>query len=142
VFRGFNANIYNIDALFIGDITMAEREPAWSLNIYTLTQEAHHKLWELDRSFIGTEHYMGLAYFHHYGYRHILRDDPSIAQRRRIHAELLKRGLKVNEMSKEHNEVIAKYMTGTISSIGGTPWTKEEILNYRLEEPQYKEVAK
>lgn len=119
---------------------MDEREPAWNLNIYTLTQEAHHKLWELDRSFIGTEHYMGLAYFHNHIYRHILRDDPSIAQRRRIHAELLKRGLKPIGVSYEHNEVIAKYMTGTISSIGGTPWTREEILSYHLEEPQYEEV--
>ena len=108
------------------------REPPYQLNLYTLTPEAHHKLWELDRSFRGTENYMGLVYFHNYGYRHILRDDPSIAQRRRIHMELLKRGLKVDEMSKEHNEVIAKYMTGTISSIGGTPWTREEILNYDL----------
>jgi hypothetical protein len=47
--------------------------------------------------------------------------------------ELLKRGLKVDEMSKEHNEVIAKYMTGTISSISGNPWPKEEILNYEIE---------
>ena len=116
---------------------MSRREPPWNLNLYTLTQEAHHKLWELDRSFIGTEHYMGLAYFHNYIYRHILRDDPSISQRRKIHAALLKRGLKPIDVSYEHNEVIAKYMTGTISSIGGSPWTREEILNYRLEEPKF-----
>jgi len=108
------------------------REPPYQLNLKAITWPALQKLMAVDEKFIGTENYMGLVYFHNYGYRHILRDDPSIAQRRRIHMELLKRGLKVDEMSKEHNEVIAKYMTGTISSIGGTPWTREEILNYDL----------
>jgi|21_taG_2_1085346.scaffolds.fasta_scaffold18133_2 hypothetical protein len=116
------------------------REPPYQLNLKAITWPALQKLMAVDEKFIGTENYMGLVYFHHYGYRHILRDDPSIYQRRKIHMELLKRGLKVDEMSKEHNEVIAKYMTGTISSIGGKPWTREEILNYHLEEPQYEEV--
>lgn len=105
----------------------------YQLNLNTITWRATEKLFAIDRKFRGTEDYMGLVYFHNYGYRHILRDDPSISQRRRIHMELLKRGLKVDEMSKEHNEVIAKYMTGTYSHIGGTPWTKEEILNYEIE---------
>ena len=37
---------------------------------------------------------------------------------------------KVDGISKEHNEVIAKILTGTISKISGTAWTKEGILNY------------
>ena len=105
---------------------------AYSLNLNTITWKAHQKLMDVDEKFVGTENYMGLVYFHNYGYRHILRDDPSIIQRRRIHSELLKRGLKVDEMSKEHNEVIAKYLTGTISKISNTPWTEDEILNYNL----------
>ena len=108
------------------------REPPYQLNLKAITWKAHLKLMDVDKKFIGTKDYMGLVYFHNYGYRHILRDDPSIYQRRKIHAELLKRGLKVDVMSKEHNEVIAKYMTGTISKISDKPWTREEILNYDL----------
>jgi hypothetical protein len=40
--------------------------------------------------------------------------------------------LKVDGMSKEHNDVIAKYMKGAISKISGKPWTKEGVLNYDL----------
>ena len=108
------------------------REPTYNLNLNTITWKAYQKLMDVDKKLIGTKDYMGLVYFHNYGYRHILRDDPSIYQRRKIHAELLKRGLDPVEISKEHNEVIAKYMTGTYSHIGGTPWTREEILNYDL----------
>ena len=111
---------------------MSEREPAYNLNLKSITWKAHQKLMDVDKKFIGTKDYMGLVYFHNYGYRHILRDDPSITQRRKIHAELLKRGLKVDKMSKEHNEVIAKYMTVKISKISDKPWTREEILNYDL----------
>tara|TARA_R100001244_G_scaffold68708_1_gene56162 strand:- start:192 stop:554 length:363 start_codon:yes stop_codon:yes gene_type:complete len=109
-----------------------EREPAWSLNLYTLTPEAMHELWEVDRKLVGTEHYMGLCYFHNHGYRFIMRDEPTISTRRRIHAELLKRGLKVGAMSREHNEVIAKFLTGIDCPMSGTPWTRQEILDYDL----------
>ena len=102
----------------------------YSLNLNTLTLDAYRELCNIDRKFIGTKDYIGLVYFHNYGYRHILRDDPSISQRKRIHAELLKRDLKVDGISKEHNEVIAKILTGTISKISGTAWTREGILNY------------
>ena len=60
---------------------------------------------ELDKTFVGTSAYMGLAYFWNYEYRAILRD-ASIAKRKRVHKALLKSGLELNGASDAHLAII------------------------------------
>ena len=78
------------------------------INLNSLTFHATEKLLELDRSFIGTEHYMGYAYFWNYEYRHYLRD-ATISSTRKVHHALLKAGLAVDGESEEHYKIICKY---------------------------------
>jgi len=47
---------------------------AMNINLNTISNAAFSKMYELDKQFIGTENYMGLAYYWNYEYRHYLRD--------------------------------------------------------------------
>jgi hypothetical protein len=78
------------------------------LNLESLTLEASQALCDLDRTFIGTENYMGIAYFWAYEYRFPMRD-VTIAMRKKIHGKLLKAGLKVDEESDAHKAIIMTY---------------------------------
>tara|TARA_R110001599_G_scaffold265186_1_gene465909 strand:+ start:784 stop:1035 length:252 start_codon:yes stop_codon:yes gene_type:complete len=75
------------------------------INTNHLSIEATKKLLNLDKSFFGTNDYMGFSYFWSYEYRHYLRD-VSYAKRRRVHKELLKSGLAVNGESLKHLQII------------------------------------
>jgi len=72
-----------------------------SIDAYTL-------LLELDKNFIGSSDYMGLAFFWSYEYRHTLRN-VSNTVRRQIHEELLKAGLKVGGVSAQHELIFKKF---------------------------------
>ena len=84
-----------------GDKTMAAH-----LNTDVLTLNANTALLNLDRTFIGTDDYMGMAYFWDYEYRHDLRD-ASYARRRKVHTLLLAAGLDVGGESAAHRAIIA-----------------------------------
>ncbi len=73
----------------------------------TLTAEAFADINALDTGYIGTNSYMGVAYFWDYTYRHTMRD-LSHAKRATIHRKLLKAGLDVASVSKKHSEIIDK----------------------------------
>ena len=45
-----------------------------NINLNTISNAAFSKMYELDKQFVGTENYMGLAYYWNYEYRHYLRD--------------------------------------------------------------------
>jgi hypothetical protein len=77
------------------------------LNTDALTWAATNDLLKLDKTFRGTDDYMGIAYFWHYEYRHFLRD-ASYARRRRVHAALLRAGLDVAAASPAHDTIIRK----------------------------------
>lgn len=79
---------------------------SYSINLNTATHEATQAIIKLDASFVGTENYMGVAYFWEYEYRYPMRD-ASVATCKAVHAKMLKADLKVNECSPAHDEIIA-----------------------------------
>ena len=83
---------------------------SYSINIETITFDAFCKLDKLDRSFVGTPDYMGLAYFWGCnGVKHYLRD-ATIYQRKQVHKKWLERGLPLNGESEEHYKIIKQVM--------------------------------
>jgi hypothetical protein len=72
------------------------------------TPQGLRKFLDLDKSFIGTPDYMGVAYFWHYDYRHYLRDS-SRYRRRLVHKHLIMAGLDPTGNTKAHTEIILKY---------------------------------
>lgn len=62
---------------------------------------------EMDKKFIGTADYMGLAYFWNYDYRHDLRD-ASAAERVKVHAAFLANDLPLDGASADHLGIIRK----------------------------------
>ena len=71
------------------------------------TQDGFNKLMELDRSFIGSRDYMGLAYFWAYEFRHALRDASPFV-RRKVHADFIKAGLPPDGFTREHLAIVRK----------------------------------
>ena len=90
----------------------------YMINLNTTTIEATDKLFELDRSFIGTPNYMGLAYFWHMEYKHLLRDS-TISQRRRIHNKALELGIDFVEVGHKQWELIAMVLKISIERMIG-----------------------
>ena len=75
------------------------------LNTNTMTAEATAGLLQLDKSFIGTDNYLGLAYFWNHAYRWPMRE-VSYAERRRVHKAFIKAGLLPSALSDEHEKLI------------------------------------
>lgn len=72
-------------------------------------RDAHLLILEADKGFIGTWHYLGMAYFWNYEYRHHLRDAGSEV-RLRVHDEFLTKNLKLNGQSDKHFSIIEKHL--------------------------------
>jgi len=64
----------------------------YSINLETATGRASQAVIRLDQMFIGTPDDMGVAYFWSHEFKHWLRAC-TVAERRRVHSEWLKRGL-------------------------------------------------
>ena len=79
---------------------------AFPLKVYATTKAEAAILW-LDAGFIGTDDYMGIAWFWSYEYRHFLRG-ATYRQRQRAHAGLLKAGLSIDGDSEQHLAIIEK----------------------------------
>lgn len=77
------------------------------LNTNGLTFEATKALFVIDKTFIGTQDYMGVAYFWGQDTKHWLRG-ATYLQRRKIHARFLKEGLWLQGGTKRHFEIICK----------------------------------
>jgi hypothetical protein len=71
----------------------------------TIPETAYIEVLELDKTFVGTNKYMGLAYFWAHEYRHYLRDTTD-ANRRRVHSEFLTGGMELNGVSSHHESII------------------------------------
>ena len=72
-----------------------------------ITIKGLHAMIELDKKFIGTEDYIGLASFWNHEYRYYLRDI-TYAKKRKIHKEWLKVGLDLEGISDQHFAIIKK----------------------------------
>ena len=75
------------------------------INLNTITSKAFSDLHELDKNYIGTDNYLGLAYFWNYEYRHYLRDTTN-SRRKKVHDLFLRECLDVSGSSGRHLEII------------------------------------
>jgi len=78
------------------------------------TKQAFEDIFALDRQYIGSSAYMGLAYFWNYDFRHYLRD-ASQHQRKLVHQQLLKANLSLNGSSAAHEQIISKVLKIKVS---------------------------
>lgn len=79
-----------------------------NINLNTISNAAFSKMYELDKQFIGTENYMGLAYYWNYEYRHYLRDaKPYI--RMKVHNSFLLENLPISDATEKHFQIIKKH---------------------------------
>jgi len=88
----------------------------YAINMNTASWKATQDLYALDRTYVGTEHYLGLAYYWDHEVKHWMRD-ASIAKRKKIHELLLKAGETLVEDAEfpesryfETNETFRKIM--------------------------------
>lgn len=65
----------------------------YAINMNTVSWKATQDLYALDRTYVGTEDYLGLAYYWDHEVKHWMRD-ASTAKRKKIHELLLKAGEK------------------------------------------------
>ena len=77
-----------------------------TINTNTITWEATEGLFKLDAGFVGTENYLGMAFFWNYEYRYPMRD-ASYHTRKIVHSRLLKAGLKTDGHSPAHDKIFA-----------------------------------
>jgi|11BtaG_2_1085332.scaffolds.fasta_scaffold42656_3 hypothetical protein len=88
----------------------------YAINLNAISYGASSEIYKLDKKFIGTEDYMGVAYFWSHEYKHTLRDI-SITQRRRIHKKALKLGIDFTEVGAKQWEIISKVLKIPVESM-------------------------
>lgn len=81
-----------------------------NLNLNALTHEALSALFFADQKFVGTDSYMGFAYFWNLEYKFAMRDFATNAQRRRIHKAFLRAGLDIAGASPEHDAIVYRIL--------------------------------
>ena len=91
------------------------------LNLETITYDAYAALNALDKTLVGTDDYIGVAYFWAWDYRYYLRD-VSYAKRRQIHRTLLKTGLSVDSVSEAHESIIKDIVSRKRKTRQTTPY--------------------
>lgn len=84
-----------------------------------ITFEAFEGIFKLDKTFVGTGNYLGLAYFWAYEYRHYLRDC-TMAKRRKVHKKWLQSGLDLEGISDKHLSIIKHVLDGVTLPTGIT----------------------
>ncbi len=83
------------------------------------TFEAFDKIFKLDKTFVGSENYLGLAYFWAMEYKHYLRDC-TMAKRRKIHKKWMQAGLDLTSTSDKHLSIIKTVLDGVTLPTGVT----------------------
>jgi len=103
----------------------------YKLNLNVITFEAYRELDKLDKGFVGTPNYLGLAYFWPGGIVKFDLREASISERRRIHARLLKEGVPVGSdlpimdhrnLTEQDKEVLRAYARVTREVMKKAPW--------------------
>jgi hypothetical protein len=79
------------------------------INLDALPYEAFLDLEKLDKGYIGTPNYMGLAFFWAWEYGHYLRE-ASLSQRRRVHKQALDLGLDMVAVGVEQWQLIGRVL--------------------------------
>ena len=92
------------------DGNLANLTDAATCHQVPLTYNAFAAIIELDLQFIGTDQYMGMAYFWHHDYKFTLRQ-ATPRQRRIAHHKILRAGFKPNDKNKTITKIIAKIDT-------------------------------
>lgn len=77
------------------------------INTNNITTKSFSDIYELDKTYVGTENYLGIAFFWNYEYRHYLRDTTN-AKRKKIHSLFIKEGLDISQKSAKHFSIIKK----------------------------------
>ena len=75
---------------------------------FFVTGKAFHYISALDKTFVGTDSYMGFAYFWGQEYKHTLREANN-TQRQRVHNALIKAGIDLGSESPEYEAIVKKY---------------------------------
>ena len=77
------------------------------INLNNISFKAFSDIMELDCNYVGSDNYLGIAYFWNYEYRHYLRDTTN-AKRKKVHSLFLKEGLELSGNSDRHFQIIKK----------------------------------
>ena len=85
------------------------RDSTYKTDLNVVTFDAFCALNALDKTFVGTPNYMGVAFFWGHGVKHYLRE-ASQAERRKIHKKWLAEGLDLHGESYRHHEIIRQVM--------------------------------
>jgi hypothetical protein len=85
------------------------RDSTYKIDLNVVTFDAFCALNALDKTFVGTPNYMGVAFFWGHGVKHYLRE-ASQAERRKIHKKWLAEGLDLHGESYRHHEIIRQVM--------------------------------
>jgi hypothetical protein len=81
-----------------------------SLNLATVTGDAYNALVKIDKGFIKTANYMGVAWFGwNMEYKHSLRD-ASCGARRKVHNAFLAANLELDGASPAHKTIVDKFI--------------------------------
>jgi len=88
----------------------------YAINLNAISWGASGEIYKLDKKFIGTEDYMGVAYFWSHEYKHFLRDF-TVSQRRRIHKKALKLKVDFTEVGAKQWELIGEVLKMPVEDI-------------------------
>ena len=77
----------------------------YMVNLDTAPWPVYEAINDLDKRWVGTDNYQGIAYFWSWEYRHWLRP-ATPARRRQVHRKMLAAGLVPNESSDAHLTII------------------------------------
>ena len=86
------------------------------MNLGEITMQATIEVYKVDKTFVGTKDYMGVAYFWGHEYKHTMRD-LSHAKRRKIHNLGLDRDIDFIEPNKEAWYLIAEVLKCDINTL-------------------------
>ena len=88
--------------------TKLNHPPAFKVSVNT-TYNAFKEIYQIDKKFIGTYDYMGIAYFWSLDYKHTMRDLSEV-DRRRVHNMWLDYNLDVSATSELHQELLNDFL--------------------------------
>ena len=97
---------------------------SYAINLEVLPWDATVAILNLDKSFVGTPNYMGVAYFWAHEYKHLLRG-ATISQRRRIHNKALGLGLDFCEVGVKQWELIGRVLRMSVEEMIGKKYYKK-----------------
>lgn len=90
--KGFSWATNKLESLIPDLEEEEEEESEYFIDLNTTTSNATNELFDLDKKFVGTPDYLGLAFFWGYEFKYWLRDC-TVAERKKVHSEWLKQGL-------------------------------------------------